>query len=398
MIEVNLILYYRNTINNMKKTVYYWSPCLTHVGTIKSTLNSSIALSKYNIDYEVILLNVFGEWTEYKKYLNDNGIKVVDLSFNFKKFLPKYGYFQSRFSYILIFLISFIPLYILLKKNKPDFLITHLITSLPLLLFNLFSFNTKLILRISGYPKLNFIRKKFWSLSKKKISKITCPTSELMNDLKNKKIFQENKITILYDAILNIKDFNSKIKNKQFVPPFKIPDSFILSVGRLTKQKNYFYLLNEFKKIVNRYPDQKLLIVGEGELKEKIENLINRLNLSNSVFLIGHTNNVYYYMKKAKAFILSSLWEEVGFVIVEAALSNSLIISSDCKNGPKEFLENGKAGFLFNNNQEKALFNSFILLMEENKKNILEKKIRAKKNSNKFTMFRHQIQLKKLLH
>ena len=47
---------------------------------------------------------MFGEWTEYKKYLNDNGIKVVNLSFNFKKFLPKYGYFQSRFSYILILL------------------------------------------------------------------------------------------------------------------------------------------------------------------------------------------------------------------------------------------------------------------------------------------------------
>ena len=382
----------------MKKTVYYWSPCLTHVGTIKSTLNSSIALAKYNIDYEVILLNVFGEWTEYKKFLNDNGIKVVNLSFNFKKFLPKYGYIQSRFSYIIVFLISFVPLYFLLKKNKPDFLITHLITSLPLLLFNLFSFDTKLILRISGYPKLNFIRKKFWSLSKKKILRVTCPTLELMNNLKNKKIFQRHKITILYDAILNIKDFNFNIKNKKFMPAMKIPDSFILSVGRLTKQKNYFYLLNEFKKIVNRYPDQKLLIVGEGELKKKIENSINDLNLNNSVFLIGHTNNVYYYMKKAKAFILSSLWEEVGFVIVEAALSNLLIISSDCKNGPKEFLENGKAGFLFNNNQEKALFNSFVLFMKESEKNKKKKKIRAKKNSIKFTMFRHQIQLKNILH
>ena len=381
----------------MKKTVYYWSPCLTHVGTIKSTLNSSIALAKYNIDYEVILLNVFGEWTEYKKLLNDNGIKVINLSFNFKKFLPKYGYIESRFSYILIFLISFIPLYFLLKKNKPDFLITHLITSLPLLLFNLFSFDTKLILRISGYPKLNFIRKKFWSSSKKKIFRVTCPTLELMNNLKNKKIFQGNKIAILYDAILDIKNFNFNIKNKKFMPPMKIPDSFILSVGRLTKQKNYFYLLNEFKKIVNRFPDQKLLIVGEGELKKKIENSINELNLNNSVFLIGHTNNVYYYMKKAKAFILSSLWEEVGFVIVESALSNLLIISSDCKNGPKEFLENGKAGFLFNNNQENELFNSFILFMKESEKNIFKKKMRAKKNSIKFTMFRHQIQLKKIL-
>ncbi|MDC0974993.1 glycosyltransferase [Candidatus Pelagibacter sp.] len=381
----------------MKQTVYYWSPCLTHVGTIKSTLNSSLALAKYNSDYEVVLLNVFGEWTEHKQFLDDNGIKVINLSFNFKKILPKYGYIQSRFSYILIFLISFIPLLILLKKNKPDFLIVHLITSLPLLLFNLFSFKTKLILRISGYPRLNFLRKKFWSLSEKKISRITCPTSELMNDLKNKKIFEKNKIAILYDAILNIKDFTSKVKNNNFFPPFAIPDNFVLSVGRFTKQKNYFYLLKEFKKIVTKYPDQKLLIVGEGELKKKIENSINRLNLFNSVLLIGHTNNVYYYMKKAKAFVLSSLWEEVGFVIVEAALSNSLIISSNCKNGPKEFLENGKAGFLFNNNQDNALFNSFILFMNEKEKNILDKKIRAKKNSIKFTMFRHQIQLKKIL-
>ena len=44
----------------MKKSVYYWSPCLTNVGTVKSTLNSSIALAKYNSDYEVTLLNVFG--------------------------------------------------------------------------------------------------------------------------------------------------------------------------------------------------------------------------------------------------------------------------------------------------------------------------------------------------
>ena len=102
----------------MKKTIYYWSPCLTHVGTIKSTLNSSIALAKYNSNYEVILLNVFGEWNTYKKYLNKKGIKVKNLSFSFKHLLPKYGFIQSRFSYILISLISFIPLLILLKKKK----------------------------------------------------------------------------------------------------------------------------------------------------------------------------------------------------------------------------------------------------------------------------------------
>ena len=381
----------------MKKTIYYWSPCLTHVGTIKSTLNSSIALAKYNSNYEVILLNVFGEWNTYKKYLNKKGIKVKNLSFSFKHLLPKYGFIQSRFSYILISLISFIPLLILLKKKKPDYIIAHLITSLPILLFNFFSFNTKLILRISGYPQLNYLRKKFWQFSSKKISNITCPTIELMNDLKDRNIFKKDKISVLYDAILNINDFNDKINNKYFSQSDLIPDKFFLSVGRLTKQKNYFYLLDEFKALCHKYPDQKLLIIGDGELRTKIEKSIKQLDLSSNVFLIGHTSNVYYFMKRASAFILSSLWEEVGFVIVEAAASNLSIISSDCKNGPKEFLSYGEGGLLFNSNKKQALYNSLLLFMNLNEKEILKKKIKAKKNSLKFTMYRHQINLKKLL-
>ena len=99
----------------MKKTVYYWSPCLTNVGTIKSTLNSSIALAKFNSNYEVILLNVFGEWSDYEKYLNEKGVKVKNLTFKFKNILPRYGFVQ-RISYLLISLISFLPLLILLKE------------------------------------------------------------------------------------------------------------------------------------------------------------------------------------------------------------------------------------------------------------------------------------------
>ena len=50
------------------KVIYYWSPCLTPVGTVKSTINSAVALSKYNKDYQVKILNVFGEWDEYKAF------------------------------------------------------------------------------------------------------------------------------------------------------------------------------------------------------------------------------------------------------------------------------------------------------------------------------------------
>ena len=98
-------------------------------------------------------------------------------------------------------------------------------------------------------------------------------------------------------------------------------------------------------------PDEKLLIIGNGELKDNIKKEIDKLNLSNSIKILSQTDNVYYYMRKSKGFILSSLWEEIGFVIVEAAMSNTAVISSDCKNGPKEFLTYGNGGFLYESNK-----------------------------------------------
>ena len=64
------------------------------------------------------------------------------------------------------------------------------------------------------------------------------------------------------------------------------------------------------------------------------------------------------------AFILPSLWEELGLAIVQAAMSNTVIISSDCPNGPKEFLNNGQSGILFRNNYEGALCNSLVYFVK----------------------------------
>ena len=89
--------------------------------------------------------------------------------------------------------------------------------------------------------------------------------------------------------------------------------------------------------------------------KKKIIKKINNLKLENSVNLLGFKNNVYKYLKNSQAFILSSLWEEMGFVIIEAASCNTIIISSDCPNGPKEFLNNGDAGYLYKNNSVEDL-------------------------------------------
>ena len=115
----------------MKKKIFYWSPCLNPVGTIKSTINSAISLKKFNQDYDVSIINACGEWDEYTEILNKNSVNLINLNFKYFKILPKQGYLGSRLSYIIIFVLSFFPLFFLLKRQKPDKIMLHLITSLP---------------------------------------------------------------------------------------------------------------------------------------------------------------------------------------------------------------------------------------------------------------------------
>lgn len=375
------------------KKIYYWSPCLNPVGTVKSTLNSAISLSKYSKFYKVKIINVCGEWSNYEKELKKYSIELINFSFNYYKYLPKTGYIKSRFSYLIIFLFSFFNLLFLLKKEKPDFFIMHLITSLPLTQMFFFK-NIKFILRISGYPKLNFFRKFFWKFCSRKIYKVTCPTIQLKSSLENNKLFSREKLHYLPDAIIDIEKFKfQKFKKDIFMP--LINKKIILATGRLTKQKNFIYLINEFEKLLQINNDFILYILGDGEEKKNLSNHIINKKLTNNVFLIGHVENVYSYMRIADLFVLSSLWEEVGFVIVEAALANLFIISSDCPNGPKEFLNHGSNGIIYNSNVPDALFESFKKFLDE--KNIFRMRVNAKKNSLNYTRFRHYLILKKIL-
>ena len=376
------------------KKIYYWSPYLTRVGTYKATINSLIGFAKYSKNYEVHIINSCGEWNEAKNYLLNNNIKLINLKYNYFRYLPKTGFLKSRLSFVLIFLTSIIPLIKLIINHKPDYLVTHLVSSLPLILIRILDTKTKLILRISGYPKLNFLRKLIWKFTSKKIHLVTCPSIELIKQLKEKRIFDENKLNFLPDPILNIKNILSKIKDGD-TKDIDEANEYFISVGRLTKQKNFDYLIKEFQKFQKIHTSYKLLIFGDGEYEKKLNKLIINLDLENKVFLKGYSNNIYKYMKNAKAFILSSLWEDPGFVIVEAAMCNLFIISSDCKNGPSEILEYGKGGILYKSNQDNALFDALIKYINNEKKEI--KKINVKKNIKKYSIFRHYLYFNKIL-
>ena len=105
--------------------VFYWSPHTSHVATIKAVLNSAISLVRYgNKKYDVSIINVNGEWNNFQ----NEQVKFINLfnSIYFNTF-PISGFIRSRISYLYIFIRYFFALKKILKEEKPDFLIIHLI-------------------------------------------------------------------------------------------------------------------------------------------------------------------------------------------------------------------------------------------------------------------------------
>ena len=375
--------------------IYYWAPFLSNIATVSSVIRSIESIKVYNKkNLEISIIDSVGEWDQIKEKVKD--IDVIKL---YKKSLieklPKGGFLKSRFTQLFIFIYSFFKLLNLLKKKEPDYLIAHLIISLPLILMSFLKNKTKLIVRISGLPRLNFFRKIYWKFFSNNVYKVTCPTIATFEKLKLLKIFNVKKLHILQDPIISTKEINEK-KREQIEVNFK-NKKFILSIGRLTKQKNFSLLLNAFVDIKKKYPEYNLLILGKGEDQIKIEQIINSLNLSQSVNLLGYQKNVYKYLDKAKCFILSSLWEDPGFVLLEASYLNLPIISSNCPNGPSEILKNNERGFLFQNNNKEDLIRVFDDFHNCSKDLLKSKILKAKIDSKKYTKFNHYLNIKKIL-
>ncbi len=119
----------------------------------------------------------------------------------------------------------------------------------------------------------------------------------------------------------------------------------ILGVGRLTKQKNFEALIRAFAKIKTK-KKVRLIVIGEGEERSSLAALIKSLSLEQDVDMPGFVANSMAYMRASAVFVLSSLSEGFGNVLVEAMVCGANIVSTDCPGGPSEILENGRWGTL----------------------------------------------------
>lgn len=174
---------------------------------------------------------------------------------------------------------------------------------------------------------------------------VVAVSAGVADDLARVIALPHESITVIYNPVVGEQTLSGA--NAEVDHPWLAPGEppVVLGVGRLTDQKDFSALLSAFDRLCAQRP-VRLLILGEGELRPQLEALVRKLNLEGDVQLLGFIANPLAYMARAAVFVLSSKWEGLPTVLIEAMACGTPVVSTDCPSGPSEILEGGKWGRL----------------------------------------------------
>lgn len=387
--------------------ILYWCPYVGNIGTIKAVINSAKTFAQKR-NNEVYVYRNIHEWDGYFSILKKNKINIEDSN------LSKLFYFikdpsglLTRIYYLIVTIHALVFLPRFFKKKKFDYVICNL-CAIPIVILNiLFNLKIKIIISIQGYPKFllkhdqgffyiieNKIRKSLWKIFYNKAFKIVCLSENTRDELIKNEILDKNNIHVIPNPVID-DQITEKAKIKVMDNWFNDPScKKIISIGRLTKQKDYLTFIKAID-LIKKKIKLKALIFGEGEDRLILEKKIKECGLENVIKLYGYSKNPYNFLKNSDIFILTSLWEDPGHVILEAAYLKTPIISTSCPSGPKDLLLNGKAGDLFNMKDFECL--SKMITSKIEKGPDLKKIELAFQNSLKYTDIEHYNKLSKIL-
>lgn len=249
-----------------------------------------------------------------------------------------------------------------IRKNRPDVLFSLISsTNVTVTLAKLLSgVKCKLVVSEHTHPSVNLCNEIYGGITKylvkklyPKADRVIAVSDGIRRDLVKDFHTPETKIDVIYNPV-DIEEIKMLSGEKVEHPWFNDPIPLIMTVGRLTRQKGYPYLLRAFS-IVRESRNCRLIFIGEGEDRKKLEAMSEELGIKADTDFLGFQKNPFKYMAKASIFVLSSLFEGFGNVIVEAMALGLPVISTDCLSGPSEIIEDKKNGILVPVKDEKAL-------------------------------------------
>ncbi len=274
--------------------------------------------------------------------------------------------------------------YLLLKFYFKDqnFLILSFQANIYAIFFSII-LNLKIVTRSNTAPggwSSNILKRLIFNISFK------YPVEIIVNSFDFKKQLDKEfniKSTCIYNPFNN-HDVEKKSKKKISLNFFKNNNSFlnIINIGRMTDQKDQMLILKSLHNLKDKIKF-KFLILGKGTNYSKLHKYVIDNNLKNEIKLIGFKSNPYPYIKASNIFILSSKYEGLPNVLLEAQYLKKFIISTDCPTGPKEILLSGKAGSLIKVGNQKQLEKKILFYYNNKNSLIIKNKIKRGKQSMK---------------
>lgn len=233
-----------------------------------------------------------------------------------------------------------------IKKIEPDIIISFLPETSFLVLFNKRK-KDKVIVSVRNDPKIEYSSKIYYFIMKKLYPRA------------NGFVFQTPDAREYFNNI--IKCYSKIIPNS--INPIFISDSYagnrkkeIVSVGRLVEQKNFDLLIDAFYMLSEKYKEYKLIIYGEGKLRNKLEEKIKDLGIQDKVILPGIVDNVKEKIYRSSVFVLPSLYEGMPNALMEAMALGLPVISTDCPcGGPRMLITNNINGKLVSVNDKEIM-------------------------------------------
>lgn len=288
---------------------------------------SGLANHFSDIGHPVILVTAYRP--EYGEYAISPNVKRISLDGQY----TSHPLARWKNDYIL----AICKLRILCKEYRPKILVSFSLAS-----------NTRNLIATAGMPIKRIISVRenptvgYDDIAKRSVARFLYPFTDGA-------VFQTEDAMQFFPEKLQKKSvvlFNP-VRNHFFITRREINCKNIVAIGRLKHVKNFGMLIRAFAQISDLFPQEKLLIYGQGELREELQSQIDSIGLCSRIRLCGVTNDVPSILKNAKLFVLSSDSEGMPNALMEAMSMGVPVISTDCPcGGPKVLIQDGVSGLL----------------------------------------------------
>lgn len=250
--------------------------------------------------------------------------------------------------------IMFTKLIHYLRAERPKALLSPFVVTsvIAVVAKKLTRISTRVVVRISTHLSLSK-RVRWKKIVEKRVVSIVYPFADgiitvsrgVAEDLVKYAGIPYERIKVIYSPVITDEFLlaSEEPVNHPFFNDGQCP--VVLGVGRLSEEKDFPTLIQAFD-IVRRKTPLRMIILGDGEERSRLENLIHMRDLQGLIDLPGFEINPFAYMKKSSVFVLSSKWEGLPGALIQALACGCPVVSTDCLSGPSEILKGGEYGYL----------------------------------------------------